>query len=628
MKIVKYWIVFTAIITFLPFSLNADISDFEAPGEIVSSADINYETTQCVDSFGSEMMNAGDIDGDGLSDIFVSAPSSSMGYHTGKTYVFLSTDRDDSSQVHTVEYGNYSYCFHDDLTQWLSYSGEAIAAGDINGDGLSDLLISARAGTSSFARIHIFYSSSLSAAGDTDVLLSSSDCTIDLGSDTCYDLATADIDNDGLADAIIATADGYIYVIYGSTMQGLTGTVGISNADCVYSTPFTNTYYTKVSSAGDVDGDDLEDVLVSNPYYLPINRGVTCLIMGATIQSLSSGTNNIFSNTDVVFYSDTEDALSGYSVSGGGDVDGDGLSDIVIGAKGCSKTYIFYGSSLSSLGIIVNVSTANIIIEGTQTEGSGYSVAFAGDVDGDSLTDLLIGAPYDGGTVYLILGSSLTSFSSIDLANSDYAFLGEDPQDYFGKKVSSAGDVDGDGLSDLLLGTPNYHYYTPYCGTDGWGKVYLVRADSDCLNHVLNSGAHFKSIKGWTSSNGAQADGSILDSYFSLPQENSKLWQDIDIPAGVSDVYVSAQVKASSMRLKHEGFPYLYCCVLDSSNTIVQSFNTSPSRSLCWTQVGVSETLDSSGAKIRLYLMRSNKRGYSEVNEAMFDDVTVTFDCE
>ena len=106
---------------------------------------------------------------------------------------------------------------------------------------------------------------------------------------------------------------------------------------------------------------------------------------------------------------------------------------------------------------------------------AGYSVSSAGDVDGDGIGDLLIaasqndGGGVDAGKAYLILGASLGGSTSIDLSQADYTFVGEDPGDFSGGSVSSAGDVDGDGLSDLLIGASG--------NDDGGlsaGKLYLV----------------------------------------------------------------------------------------------------------------------------------------------------------
>ena len=108
-------------------------------------------------------------------------------------------------------------------------------------------------------------------------------------------------------------------------------------------------------------------------------------------------------------------------------------------------------------------------------DSSGFSVASAGDVDGDGLDDLLIGAYGNdesgsgAGKTYLLLGSTVSAGGTYDLGTAHASFLGEAPGDRSGISVASAGDVDGDGHTDLLIGAHDN-------GTGGFnsGKTYLM----------------------------------------------------------------------------------------------------------------------------------------------------------
>ena len=161
--------------------------------------------------------------------------------------------------------------------------------------------------------------------------------------------------------------------------------------------------------------------------------------------------------------------FSGFSVSGAGDVDHDGIDDLVIGAvtaspKGRSDagaSYVVLGAVdlAGTVDLADPVNGADLIIRGAGIDDdSGWSVSGAGDVNGDGIDDLLIGAPgaSDGvGAGYVVFGTDRGLPPTIDLAtDADVTILGTTTNDKFGRVVSGAGDVDGDGIDDLLIGAP------------------------------------------------------------------------------------------------------------------------------------------------------------------------------
>ncbi|ELS02877.1 VCBS repeat-containing protein, partial [Xenococcus sp. PCC 7305] len=180
----------------------------------------------------------------------------------------------------------------------------------------------------------------------------------------------------------------------------------------------------------------------------------------------------------------TADDNSGTTVSNAGDVNGDGLADLIIGAPGgnggTGESYVVFGSSNPSSAIELSALDGNngFVLKGiTADDNSGRSVSSAGDVNGDGLADLIIGANRaNGGTgeSYVVFGSSNPS-SAIELSALDgsngFVLNGIDPDDRSGRSVSNAGDVNGDGLADLIIGAPG--------GNGGTGESYVVFGSSN-----------------------------------------------------------------------------------------------------------------------------------------------------
>ncbi len=160
--------------------------------------------------------------------------------------------------------------------------------------------------------------------------------------------------------------------------------------------------------------------------------------------------------------------FSGWSVSGAGDVNGDGLADLIVGAPfadlaqfvNTGESYIVFGKADSAVFDLANPGAGGFPIIGTKPEQKGISVSGAGDVNGDGLDDLIIGADRAGLGVDSDVGSSYVVFGKADstavnvnvLGSGGFRIVGIDADDRSGASVSGAGDVNGDGLADLIVG--------------------------------------------------------------------------------------------------------------------------------------------------------------------------------
>jgi len=225
-----------------------------------------------------------------------------------------------------------------------------------------------------------------------------------------------------------------------------------------------------VSGAGDVNGDGLADLIVGAPRIVfasgPVAGG-SYVVFGNT-----GGTAGDLATLGTAgFRIDGIDSgdYSGSSVSGAGDVNGDGFADLIVGARSASpggddhagESCVVFGKADATTVDLATLGSAGFRIVGIdEFDFSGGSVSAAGDVNGDGLADLIVGAEradaggdYAAGESYVVFGKA--DATPVDLATLGSAGLridGIDQYDHLGGSVSGAGDVNSDGLSDLVVG--------------------------------------------------------------------------------------------------------------------------------------------------------------------------------
>jgi hypothetical protein len=223
------------------------------------------------------------------------------------------------------------------------------------------------------------------------------------------------------------------------------------------------------------------------------NAGKSYVVFGkitgtqVNLSDIASGTGGFVINGAAA------DDYSGFSVSSAGDVNGDGLDDLIVGANGADPNGTYSGASYvvfgKADGTSVNLSdiangTGGFVINGAAIfDFSGGSVSSAGDVNGDGFDDLIVGARLADpsgtatrtGASYVVFGKNNTN--SVDLSaiasgtsNLGFVITGASAGDNSGGSVSSAGDVNGDGFDDLIVGAP----YADTSGTNNAGASYVV----------------------------------------------------------------------------------------------------------------------------------------------------------
>ncbi len=408
------------------------------------------------DYAGRSVAGAGDTDGDGWPDVLVGAYGSDVGASlAGAVYLVR-------GGAHQPIAGDISLDAADATLIGVSSEDRAgwavVGAGDVDGDGLDDVLVGAWGEDSGSSEAGAAYLVMGPLSGSRGLSASAGRFSGESSSDQAgYAVAfIKDIDGDTRDELLIGAPGrddaGGAYLVLG----GVTGARSLSGADVTLTGEAAGDQAGQsVSAAGDVDGDGLGDVIVGAPGAEGRAASAAAyLLLGAM---LSSADSQSLGSADARYFASNPTDGAGVSVCGGGDVSGDGLDDVIVGASGVSTAYVFLGGG--SMGARSLTDAESTLISDAD-DSAGISVSGAGDVDGDSLDDLLVGAWRDettgveAGAAYLVLaGGDLGPLTgTFALSDAHARYIAEAPGDRAGYAVSGAGDIDRDGFGDLLVG--------------------------------------------------------------------------------------------------------------------------------------------------------------------------------
>ncbi|MBL8496485.1 hypothetical protein ABF87_03525 [Nitrosomonas sp. JL21] len=436
--------------------------------------------------------SAGDFNGDGYDDLIIGAEHHDLNNGVADAgYVILGGPAEFGARLNLSNLAGSAGFRIDGMTEDSVDEFLISRAGDVNGDGFGDLIVGASAFSAVGGRLdsaYVIFGRAEAVSIPLDLSnLSGSDGFrmqgLNLGEDLGHFISsTGDFNGDGYGDIIIGSPmDESCYLIFGKksgfdavlNLQGLSADQGLR----LNGAGLGNT----VSSAGDINGDGLDDLIIgADDVSLNDSNPDSSYVVFGTERPFNAPLDlaNLDGNNGFRLDGSAEGDGAGFSVSSAGDINGDGLDDLIIGAPDADSNGVSAGSSYVVFGRtskfkdVFDLSSLNgrngfRLDGGRELYNSGFTVSGIGDFNGDGFDDVLVGAPgadpdgFGVGASYIVFGKASNFNATLTLSQLDgedgLILKGTQIFDRFGEFISGAGDVNGDGFDDLIASVSSYY---------------------------------------------------------------------------------------------------------------------------------------------------------------------------
>lgn len=408
----------------------SDVSDDPYSTVVPSATFISRNSDERI---GYSISGAGDVNGDGHADFMVAEYHNYVhGWNSGGVYLVLGSSKKETGQNINIEHAAGAIFRGSQEYDMVGYN--VAGKGDFNGDGLDDLLIGApghwdrNPATPGWA--YIVFGKRQADWGKDYLLTSHANVKL---------IGEADLDQFGYANSFV----------------------------------------------GDINHDGFDDIICAAAYR---NQGAKWSGKVYLILGDSTGWSErdpISKKAAASFIYPYNEAVTGYSVAGVGDVNQDGTPEFVIGVPGANMACLIFGRPNVDWGQNFNLANADYKFIG-ETEGdyAGSFISAANDVNDDGFPDFLVSAIrsfFNGGRIYLVCGRKNWGSREVGLSSVDASFRGEDVETHTGFSTSGLVDYDGDGFDDFLIGARYLNGPYPHSG-----KLYLIKGKQDGWQHDYN----------------------------------------------------------------------------------------------------------------------------------------------